>query len=309
MKTFASLPPLSVVVVTVFGSGDLFRCLGSLERQSGNIPDLEVIVVYPEGMEGISLVQRRFPQFRFHGLQGSPTQNALRASGVRVARGRLVAITVEHCTPEPDWCASILEAHHMSYAGIGGAVEMGEQPRTLTNWVLHFYDYTNYGYYLNPVRPGPAYDLSDCNVSYKKEALASNWNLWEREFNVTLINQALRTQGRTLWISPDIVVRQNRSTDLGHVVRIAYKRGKAFAGARLAHASGYQRLLYFGFSPFLPVLLIKRFVFNLIRKRCHLSTAILALPMIFLLSLVWSSGEFFGYLSGRREFGLAVHEE
>jgi hypothetical protein len=220
-----------------------------------------------------------------------------------------VAITVEHCTPEEHWCARILVAHKGPYAAIGGAIEKGNQPDTLVNWAVHLYDYCNYGYYLDPVSYGPAQDLSDCNVSYKREVLTTTAPLWEKKFNVPLLNRALLARDKTLWLSPDIVVCQNRNIDLSQAARVAYCRGRAFASARLNNSSLNQRILYTIFSPFLPLLLLRRLIINLSRKKSHLGMAFKSLPIICLLSILWSSGEFFGYLIGHRDISIAVVNE
>jgi hypothetical protein len=298
----------SVVVVTVYGASQVVKCLNALEKQVNAPPDMEVIVVCHENVRDVSLLQKQFHRAKFHRLLGRQTQDTLRAFGVSQAHGDLVAITVDHCDPDRHWCANIVKAHENPYAAVGGAIEKGTQPDTLVNRAIHLYDYCNYAYYQNPVHAGPARDLSDCNVSYKRRALEASACLWAEGFNVELINSALIASGETLWLSPDIVVHQNRSIEFGRAAHIAYRRGRAFASSRLAHSTRGQRIFYAAFSTCLPLMFWKRLTLNLYEKSL-LGPSFKVLPLIGLLTLLWSLGEFIGYLTGQRGVTLAVSEE
>jgi hypothetical protein len=300
---------LSIVVVVVYTSAHLRNCLTALRQQVGASNDIEIIVVCHEGIVDISDLQKEFTNVHFYRVLGPQTQDALRSFGVERTRGKVVAITVEHCTPEEHWCARILEAHKNSYSAIGGAVEKGTQPDTLVNWAVHLYDYCNYGYYINPVLNGPAYDLSDCNASYKKDILLETIESRRKGFNVPLYNRALIARGDTLWLSPDIIVYQNRNIDFGRAAGIAYRRGRAFASARLAASMSNRRVLYILFSAFLPLVLLKRFIFNLLRKRRHLAISLLTLPLISLFMTLWSLGELLGYVTGQQGITQTVRDE
>jgi hypothetical protein len=192
---------------------------------------------------------------------------------------------------------------------VGGAIEKGSQPDTLANWAVHLYDYCNYGYYMNPIKDGPARDLSDCNVSYKRQVLVDTKDFWLDAFNVSLLNRELLARGETLRLSSEIIVHQNRDIDSRRAIRIAFQRGRAFASGRMGNSASHHRLVYFLFSPILPFMLLKRFLVNLLRKRSHFGIAVRALPLIVLLSTLWSMGEFLNYLTGQKDTILAVTEE
>lgn len=309
LSTDSTVVSLSIVIVVVYSSSYLRDCLTALHQQVGAPDDLEIVAVCHEGILDISDLRKQFTTVRFYCVVGLQTQDALRAFGVERSRGKVVAITVEHCTPEEHWCARILEAHKKPYSAIGGAVEKGAQPDTLVNWAVHLYDYCNYGYYLNPVLSGPAYDLSDCNVSYKKNVLLETTEFWGKGFNVPLYNRALIAKGDTLWLSPDIVVHQNRDTTFCRAARIAYRRGRAFASARVTASISNRRLFYALFSAFLPLMLLKRFILNLVRKRRHLAISLLTLPFITLFMVLWSLGELISYVTGQRGITQTVRDE
>jgi Glycosyl transferase family 2 len=304
-----SKPPcLSVVVVAVYEPYHLARCLATLSKQI-NPPEMEIIVVYHENAGDISALREKFATVQFCGATGALTQARMLTLGIRQARGEIIALTVDHCTPENDWCARIADAHKGPYAAIGGALEKGDQADTAVNWAVHLYDYCSYGYYQKPVRLGPALELSDCNVSYKRKALSSISERWLEEFHVPLINRALSDSGKTLWFSPDLLVYQHRSVEWRRAARIAFARGRAFASARMRKFSLAKRMIYICFCPVLPVKQMGKLILNMTRKKSHLSGGIRALPFILVFSTLWSWGELIGLLAGRVSYTITITEE
>ena len=270
---------------------------------------MEIIVVYHDGVENVLPLMKEFSTVQLYRASGQQTQEKMIALGISYARGRVVALTVDHCTPEEHWCARIVKAHAGPYAVVGGGLEMGEQPDTAVNWAVHFYDYCSYGYYQSPVRKGPARELSDCNVSYKQKVLTSTADLWVNGFNVPLMNRIFLAHGETLWFSPDLLVYQHRAIDFRNAARIAYHRGHVFASARAAKSTFSQRLFYTVFSPFLPLKLLGKLLVNIIPKRSHWDACIRAFPLIVLFSALWSLGEFSGFLTGKVDETILVAEE
>lgn len=300
MSTYNNIkqPPLSVVVVTVYNSTYLFQCLTALKHQVG-APDMEIIVIYDERIEDGRKLMQQFSSVKFHCVSGSKTQERLRAIGVSLANGKIIALTVDHCTPEEHWCARIMETHARPYAAVGGGFEIGTQPHTAINWAIHFYDYCNYGYFQNPVHSGPARALSDGNVSYKQEALDKVADVWKDSFHVSFVNKTLLAHGEKLWLSPDIVVYQHRSIHFIRAVQVAYRRGRVFSSIRVSSYTLVKRLFYTFFSSsLLPLLLLGRLVINIFRKRIHLVSIAKAFPFIVLLATFWSLGELIGSVTG-----------
>lgn len=296
------------MVITVYNTTYLSRCLAALKNQVG-APDMEIIVVYHDHVDDISALKEEFSTVQFYRAPGKQTQDKMIALGIKHARGIVVALTVDHCTPEEHWCANIVKAHTAPYAAMGGALDFGTQPGTAVNWAVHFYDYCSYGYYQNPVRRGPACELSDCNVSYKREILDKMANHWANGFHVPLMNRLLLAHGEKLWFSPDLLVYQHRNIDFLNAARIAYKRGRAFASARLSKFTPGQRIFYTVFSPCLPVKLLGKLLVNIMAKRSHLNTFVFAFPLIVLFSILWSWGEFVGFLKSRAGDTIPVTQE
>jgi len=292
-------PALSVVVVIVGGDSYVPRCLEALMRQEG-VQGLEIIVPCDERIPDVPALQRQFPAVRFLDIERQRTYAELRALGVQKSRGAIVALTEDHCTPSSDWAVQILKSHAGPHGAVGGVVEK-EAPDTALNWAVYLSDY---GRYMNPVIEGPARYLTDCNVSYKRDVLDAFAHLWADEFHEPTVHGALEARGRSLWLSPWIVVRQQRNLRLRDAIWDRYAFGRLFASTRVSVTRSRRRLFFAGFSFLLPPLLIIRIAVNVLSKGRHVGEFTRALPALILLTIVWAWGEFVGYLTGIPETSL-----
>jgi hypothetical protein len=292
-------PQLTVVVIVLQGRKSLCRCLTALSRQVG-VEYFEIIVPYDERFSELFACRKDFPEVQFLPFVGIRTYAELRALGVREARGEIIALMEDHCTPEFDWCAQILKAHAAPHAAIGGAVDK-ETTDSALNWALYFADYVRYK---NPVPEGPTNELTDCNVTYKRSALDAIADVWHAEFHEPVVHGALQARGETLWLSPHIVVHQQRSLRIGDALRDRYAFGRLFGSGRVSSISPLQRLIHIGSAILLPLLLVGRIAAHIFRKRCCMIEFVRALPALVLLNTIWAWGELVGYLTGRPEDSL-----
>ncbi len=287
-------PPLSVIVVILAGREYLVRCLEALERQQG-VERPEILVPHDETLVGVSALGRRFRDVRFLAHEGRKTFAELRAAGFRATRGEVVALTEDHCSPEPTWCQAILDLHRGPWAAVGGPVDK-RGPDTMLNWAIYLSDF---GRYMNPVAEGSAGYLTDCNVAYKGASLEATAQLWQREFHETTVNWALQDQGKQLLLSRRVAVRQQRTLRLGYALGERYRFGRLFASTRVAGASPARRVFYATASVVLPAILLLRVYRNVFGKRRFDTPFLRIIPELVLLNLVWAWGEVMGYLTAR----------
>jgi hypothetical protein len=223
---------------------------------------------------------------RFVDAGGEHTCAELRSLGVRSAAGRVIALTEDHCIPAGDWCRAILRAHEAPAEAIGGTVDK-EGRDTAMAWALYLSDYVRYR---PPMPEGPAGNLTDCNVSYKRAALERIASVWEREFHEDRVHGAIRERGGSLWLSPAIQVRQSRRLDFG------VTRSTGWPASR--------RLLLVACACLLPALLLGRIAAQTFGKgRCR-AEFLRTLPALVVAALAWSWGEFLGYATGQTEATL-----
>lgn len=301
MGTTSDTPGLTVVVVMLGGLSYLPRCLDALEQQVG-VARPEIIVPCDASVGDLAPLRRRYPEVQFLLVEGRRTYAELRAIGFHRARGTIIALTEDHCSPDPDWCQQILKLHEAAHAAVGGAVDKG--PDGIFNWAIYLCDFSRY---MNPVVEGPSAYLTDCNVSYKRRALEPLAPLWATEFHETTINWTLAGRGHSLWLSPRVIVNQQRSLTLGAALSERYRFGRLFARTRVAATPWIRRPLYAAGAVVLPLVLMARVARNVVARRRARDRFLLALPAIALLNTVWAFGELVGYLQGTlraRETGV-----
>jgi hypothetical protein len=300
-------PALSVVVVVVSDTtrppdtGHLEPCLAALMHQSG-APSMEVIVPHLPGTAGIDRLRTQFPLVHFleaadvSGRSGSREHHdQLRARGLGRARGGIVALTEDHGIPAPDWAARIVENHGARVAAVGGAIENGvDRP---LNWAVYFCDFLRYQ---NPLRAGESAIASDANVAYKRTALELIRPVWEEVFFEPSVNAALRSQGETVALAPDVMLNQHRQgLRLGSALQERFVWGRSYAASRSRLAPPMRRAFWAVFSPALPALLLARMTVLAWKKRRTLGPFCKALPLTGMLLAGWACGECAGYLTGR----------
>src|ERR1700676_3977647 len=133
-------PPLSVVVAIVSDTtgrpdtAHLEPCLEALALQP-LASQIEIVVPFHPSTRGIAAVRARFPHVNFvevtdlktyTGRSGSREHHdELRARGLAVATGEIVALIEDVGLPAPDFCARLVENHKQPFAAVGGAIENG----------------------------------------------------------------------------------------------------------------------------------------------------------------------------------------
>ena len=309
-------PILSVVVTVVSDTAQpadlrhLESCLEALERQI-NPPSLEVLVTCEADLPGIEELRQRFSGVTFICVDRlrpairEPSRehhDVLRGIGFRRARGLLVASLEDHDRPDPHWCAQLLKEHGGPFAAVGGAIENGID--RVMNWGVYFCDF---GRYQNPLRHGPSASASDANVCYKREALESVGGAWDQAYNETRVHAALSEQGAIIALSPDVIVYQHRlNLQLGPILLERYAWARSYAAVRVATTHFLSRSVLVTLCPLLPFVLPTRQFITVLRKGRNRGAFLRALPLIFLLDVVWTYGEFVGYLTGRAMGSLRV---
>ena len=298
---------LSVVVLLFTTRAALERCLAALHRQELATPP-EIVVPHDDALADPDTLAARFPAVRFLAFRGRHSPAELRAQGVAAARGAVVALLEDHCEPDPDWCARTLHWHASTdHAALGGAIEKGFAPgrqddRAL-NWAIWFTDYSRY---MNPQPARFVASVSDTNSSYKRAHLEAVADAWKDEFHENIVNARILARGGTLWLAPDIIVREYRDLSLGDALRDRYAFGRLFAATRVAGVPLVKRLVWAGAALLLPPVLVLRVARNLFGRGRHRAAFLRALPALCLVTSAWMLGEMLGYLTGAPARSLAA---
>jgi len=306
----AEEPALSAVVVIVSDTlaavahtGHLQGCLSAL-RQQVDAPRFEIVVPYHAATDGIDSLRATFPDVRFVPVAdpaiaarkpGSREHHdVLRARGLAVARGALLALLEDHARPDAHWCANIVAAHRAdSVAAVGGAIENGiDRPLA---WAVYYCDFARYQ---NPVPRGPSSFASDANTAYKRTALEALRPLWTKSFREGIVNGALLAAGNKLALDPTVIVYQHRSDlRLGKALSERFVWGRSYAQTRCTVLAPMRRIAYAALSPLLPALLFLRMAATAWQRRRHFGKFVRSAPLVALLACSWSAGECVGYIA------------
>lgn len=288
-----SVPLVSVVVASVSGWPSLAACLEALRGQEGDL-EIEVIVADRCGGDLPAAVRTGFPDVSLFEMPPHTSIPALRARGLRTARGRFVAILEDHCNVDSRWALALQRSVEAGHLVFGGSVENGAVQRSV-DWAVFFCEYARF---MPPLQRGPAAEITGNNSVYERALLermgeAVHAELWE-----SFLHASLHEQGVAFHCEPDLRVVHAKSFGFLYFISQRYHYSRSFAGMRLREAGLGRRLLYAGATPLLPPLLLARLVLEVRRKPGNWGRFARALPALGVFLPVWAWGETVGALLG-----------
>jgi len=291
LKSPNSPPRLSIVVAATEPWPAIKICLDSLLSQA-RIVEAEIIVA--DGNGNALPDDQKFQEiFWFRKIGFSVFQ--LRAIGLSRARGDIVAFTEDHCKVAKDWCEQLLSLHHEypDAAAIGGSIENGSTG-SIIDWINFL---IAKGPFMPPIISGESQSLSGpANVSFKRNVLPTEF----QDFGILhmFLNRDLRKRGLKLVMEGRLVVWHIQSLGFIGTCRMHYHNGRTIAGYRFQGLSWSGRVVRLASCFILPAFLMTQAISNVILKKRERLLVFIGLPILFLLSVCHSSGEFIGYIAG-----------
>ena len=218
------------------------------------------------------------------------------AVGIASAKGAVVVLAEDHSYPEPQWAATLLEAHRGNYSAVAPAVCNGN-PGSLTSWanfLLCFLDW-----YApdqdREILSGPGH-----NTSYKLADLTSYDGHLARLMNPErLLHMDFARNGRRMFLASQACTHHVNISRFPSYVRQSFHGGRVFGAGRRDGWSFGKRLLYAGAFWLVPPIRLRRIfaALNTPEKRSH-SRFWPASPLIMIGLLSHALGEAAGYLWG-----------
>jgi hypothetical protein len=296
---------LSVIVTIVDGGAALRRCLLALAHQI-DAPDMEVIVPYDDTVADIEEIAASHRHATFLALGRLETRKSAhtmagqhelfdrrRAAGLAAARGDIVALLEDRGVPRFDWARHLVRSQGPGRRVVGGAIE-NSADHTL-NWAVYFCDF---GRDQLPFQAGPVGHLSDVNVSYDRRLLLGVAASWASRFHEPVVHEALRRQGHSLWLTPDVVVSQVRDgLTWRRLIRERVAWGRLFGAIRSRECGLAGRFLFAASMPIVPLLMFARLARRQTHTRATCGRFMMATPAIVLLLLAWAIGEAVGTIT------------
>lgn len=287
------MPEISVIVAAQDAGAVLEACLAGLEARI-DAPDLEIIVASPANIA--SQRAARFRGVKCIGAESPASVPVLWTRGIEASNGKLVALTIENCVPEPHWIARMLEAQNQACAAVGGAIEPDPGAGWI-DWAVYFCRYSNY---MLPFDARFLDDLAADNVCYKRESLEPFMPSAADGFWEALIHAQMRAAGEKLYSDPRMIVRWAGGITARRFLARRFIHARYFAARRSAGFTTGQRLARAVGAPAVPFLLLKRIAGRIRGRRRHGGRFLIALPLVFCFLASWAAGECAGYLAGSR---------
>jgi hypothetical protein len=250
-------PALSAIVLAPFAFGDVGKLIRCLAQQT--IRDrVEVVLVVPSakvlGSEGEAALQACGA---YQVLEVGPMKSlpAARAAGIRAARAPIVALTEDHCFPEPDWAAALVRAHDGPWVAVAPVFEapIPRRSRARAACLVQYAPWTN-------VDAGCELDdLPGHNSSYKRHVLLAYGESLDRMLLIeSVLHWDLRRRGHRLWLEPGARVRHVYMTKWWASTVENYYIARGFAAARARGWSVLHRAAFVLASPLVPVVRFSR---------------------------------------------------
>lgn len=292
---------ISIAVAAHHDAAALARCLAALDREAAANPSVEIEIVVASALPAAQTagrIARRAGMVWIEAGAGASVPE-LRAAGLRVARGELVALLEDHLRPRPGWLAALRRAHRDApeRLAIGGAVDPGGGDRPIDRAAY----FCEYGWHMSPLRRGEVQLLTGANVSYKRAAVELFRSLapaWETEWH-----RALRAAGHALAAEPDMIVEHDRRFSAWDFARERVRYGRGYARERSKGMAPAERVARAASAPLLPFVLTARLGASVLAKRRERRSFVRSIAWTFVFFAAWAAGEAQGYLRGRRGEG------
>lgn len=289
----ADQPLVSIIIPCVNGLPAVLECVESFVNQDEQARS-EVLVLNCCGEETRQALAGRFPRVQVIPVEGRPSIPALRTIGIAHARGRILAMTEDHCIARPRWLAVLFRAWAEGCRAVGGPVENGS-PERLVDWGVYFCEYARF---MGPMPRGPVPEIPGNNCAFDRAIFTHLTAELEGEYWESFWFAQLRAAGVVFHGDPDMVVDHKKSFGFRYFLTQRYHYSRSFAGMRLHGAAWWKRVGYACATSLLPVLLLARIAGAVLSKRRHVRKLAQCLPILLAFLLSWAVGEAVGALLG-----------
>ncbi|MDH3690453.1 MAG: glycosyltransferase [Gammaproteobacteria bacterium] len=291
-------PALSVVLATEGDARLIAKTLKHLLAQT-IVRQLELVIVASHP-ERLGLTSSELSAFGFHqlvSLDALRSKAQANTAGLRQARANVVAFAEDHCFPEPDWAAALLQRHDEPWAAVGPTIR-NANPGTVTSWCDLILDYQPW---LNPTAGGPVDCLPGHNSSYKKSALKNYEDRLERWLEVeTELHLNMTRDGLALYLEPKAGVAHVNFSRVSAWLQKLYYSGRVYADERRRTWGVVRRIFYVMAASCIPVVRLARILTAWPGAAADIPSPLRLLPCLLLGLIADGAGQMIGYLLGAK---------
>jgi hypothetical protein len=296
--TKAAAPEFSVLIAraSLQDRTRILQTLEALQRQDCEFA-FEIIVVDRVDDATTHAIELRYPEVRLSRCAPDWTLPMMRTAALQTAGGRFVAITEDHCTPEPGWLRAFDAAFrdHPDAVAVGGCVVNG-LTQTAFDWATYLCEYASFA---RPFDDGPCHDLPGMNIAYfRTDLLSAPAGQLTRGFWETTLHPDMRRRGQVFVASNAAAVQHFKRFSLRAFLEQRFAYSRYFAGIRFERRQWPSRVIATLLTPLLPPVLLLRMALIARRKPGLIGPGSRALPYLALFYVVWAMGEWVGYVLG-----------
>jgi GT2 family glycosyltransferase len=255
------MPAVSVIIISLIGGKALRDCLASL----GDVPG-ECLVFVKQPGNDCEALKRQFPKAKFLDRDHMSVPQ-VRARGVELATGKVVALLEDTSLPGPDWHATLakaLEGDQVVGAGgpVGLAPSLGARYLALgcSEYGRFFPDRCHALSLSAPDQDGriPAARIPGNNLAYQRSALLQAISEDPAGLVESEVNQRLKQRGGRLVLHPGMAVTYAARDTHGARLKTRFQHGRLYAARRVAGLDWSIRAMGLLKSLLLPVVLTAR---------------------------------------------------
>ncbi len=254
-------PAFGVVLVAVAGYEIIARTVAYLRRQTiASQIELLIMSPNPDGLVLPQKIKESFYKVRVIDIGDERRVGVIRARGIREAEAPVVAMSEDHCVPNPVWAEAMLEAHGEGVAVVGPAM-VNANPGTPQSWAGMIIAYAPWT--ADPeADPGPPRDMSFLpghNSSYHRAtALAVGDELDTLMSSEVVLHWRLHAQGQRIVLAPRARCSHVNVTSVRALSHAMFHHSRMFGAMRAATTGGARRLIYLATTPLVPPLRLWR---------------------------------------------------
>lgn len=294
----ASAVDISVVIgrVSTEDSDRILETIDAFALDADGI-DYEIVIADRLGDRLTSRLPQQFPKVRLIECPASTSLPEMRTIALDASRGRLVAVTEDHCVPRPGWLRVVREEFSGAdgnLVALGGSVINGLTDTGL-DWATYLCEYS---FFSPPVAEGTSAILPGMNVAYRRDVLqdAKRSDLVDGFWETTLHPKLLAAGGRLKSINA-LKMYHCKKFSFSLFARQRFIYSRYYSGLRAQEWSLGRRLAVGLASLALPPILLWR-MYSSARSKGLLGEFVLASPYLIALVIIWAVGESVGSIAG-----------
>ncbi|MGR8980716.1 MAG: glycosyltransferase family 2 protein [Gammaproteobacteria bacterium] len=291
-----SNPAISAVLCCTDNYPTIAATLGCLRAQT--ICDCIELVIVASSEPEVALPADALQGFWGHQIVSIGFIDSIaraNAAGIRRARAPIVALCEDHCFPEPEWAAALVQAHTGPWAAVGPVIR-NANPESAVSWA----DYLiGYGPWADPAPSGEVSFLPGHNSSYKRTALLAYGERLEGLLeSETVLHLDMHSRGERLYLCAEARAAHVNFSKADSWLKVQIHNGRVFAATRAKDWSRARRWFYTAASPLIPPLRCWRAAKALMLPGRPRRELFRTLPMLAVGLILDGIGQMLGYCKG-----------